>query len=109
MGKTVSTFFYAFFGLNATTFLHNIEGCSSLDAKISCKLLRQSIRFVQLQTRETNECRDNLAAMPSTHKKDKPWDTDDIDKWKVGHYIDLQPVSDITNSRLDRRVHTRGQ
>ena len=21
--------------------------------------------------------------MPSTHKKDKPWDTDDIDKWKV--------------------------
>jgi hypothetical protein len=23
------------------------------------------------------------AAMPSTHKKEKPWDTDDIDKWKV--------------------------
>lgn len=23
------------------------------------------------------------AKMPSTHKKDKPWDTDDIDKWKV--------------------------
>ena len=21
--------------------------------------------------------------MPSTHKKDKPWDTDDVDKWKV--------------------------
>lgn len=21
--------------------------------------------------------------MPSTYKKDKPWDTDDIDKWKV--------------------------
>ncbi len=21
--------------------------------------------------------------MPSTHKKEKPWDTDDIDKWKV--------------------------
>jgi ribosomal RNA assembly protein len=21
--------------------------------------------------------------MPSTHKKDKPWDTDDIDKWKI--------------------------
>ena len=20
--------------------------------------------------------------MPSTHKQDKPWDTDDIDKWK---------------------------
>lgn len=20
--------------------------------------------------------------MPSTHKKDKPWDTEDIDKWK---------------------------
>jgi len=24
-----------------------------------------------------------ITAMPSTHKKDKPWDTDDIDKWKV--------------------------
>jgi len=21
--------------------------------------------------------------MPSTHKQEKPWDTDDIDKWKV--------------------------
>ena len=21
--------------------------------------------------------------MPSTHKKDKPWDTPDIDKWKI--------------------------
>jgi ribosomal RNA assembly protein len=21
--------------------------------------------------------------MPSTYKKDKPWDTDDIDKWKI--------------------------
>lgn len=21
--------------------------------------------------------------MPSTYKKDKPWDTDDIDKWNV--------------------------
>ncbi|RMX71989.1 hypothetical protein D0869_15073 [Hortaea werneckii] len=24
----------------------------------------------------------NTATMPSTYKKDKPWDTDDIDKWK---------------------------
>jgi hypothetical protein len=24
-----------------------------------------------------------ITAMPSTHKKDKPWDTDDIDKWNV--------------------------
>jgi hypothetical protein len=23
------------------------------------------------------------ATMPSTHEKEKPWDTDDIDKWKV--------------------------
>lgn len=27
--------------------------------------------------------RNNTANMPSTHKKEKPWDTDDIDKWKV--------------------------
>jgi hypothetical protein len=25
-----------------------------------------------------------VAKMPSTNNKDKPWDTDDIDKWKVG-------------------------
>ncbi|KAJ9653290.1 ribosomal RNA assembly protein krr1 [Neophaeococcomyces mojaviensis] len=24
--------------------------------------------------------------MPSTHKKDKPWDTDDIDKWKINEF-----------------------
>ncbi|KAK5093891.1 ribosomal RNA assembly protein krr1 [Exophiala xenobiotica] len=24
--------------------------------------------------------------MPSTHKKEKPWDTDDIDKWKVDEF-----------------------
>ncbi|KAL2012568.1 hypothetical protein VTN00DRAFT_93 [Thermoascus crustaceus] len=24
--------------------------------------------------------------MPSTHKKDKPWDTDDIDKWKIEEF-----------------------
>jgi len=29
--------------------------------------------------------------MPSTHKKDKPWDTDDIDKWKVCPF--LTPLS----------------
>lgn len=26
---------------------------------------------------------DTLPSMPSTYKKDKPWDTDDIDKWKI--------------------------
>jgi len=25
-------------------------------------------------------------AMPSTHKKEKPWDTDDIDKWKIDEF-----------------------
>jgi hypothetical protein len=28
--------------------------------------------------------------MPSTYKKDKPWDTDDIDKWKVS--CDQKPL-----------------
>jgi hypothetical protein len=28
----------------------------------------------------------NTAAMPSTHNAEKPWDTDDIDKWKVRYY-----------------------
>lgn len=25
--------------------------------------------------------------MPSTYKKDKPWDTDDIDKWNVRDFF----------------------
>ena len=32
---------------------------------------------------EPNTIRYTAATMPSTYKKDKPWDTDDIDKWKV--------------------------
>lgn len=31
--------------------------------------------------------------MPSTHKKDKPWDTDDIDKWKVSQKSYLNDFS----------------
>jgi len=30
-----------------------------------------------------------IANMPSTYKKDKPWDTDDIDKWKVSRKTSL--------------------
>lgn len=29
--------------------------------------------------------------MPSTYKKDKPWDTDDIDKWKVRQLLTADP------------------
>jgi hypothetical protein len=35
--------------------------------------------------------------MPSTHKRDKPWDTDDIDKWKVSspyHKVPGRPRKD---------------
>ena len=28
-------------------------------------------------------CTDLTFKMPSTYKKEKPWDTNDIDKWKV--------------------------
>ena len=31
--------------------------------------------------------------MPSTHKKDKPWDTDDIDKWKIDPFAPTDNVS----------------
>jgi hypothetical protein len=40
-------------------------------------------------TQRTQHCQFNNRntspkfTMPSTHKKDKPWDTDDIDKWKI--------------------------
>ncbi|KAK6384869.1 ribosomal RNA assembly protein krr1 [Exophiala oligosperma] len=30
--------------------------------------------------------------MPSTHKRDKPWDTDDIDKWKID---DFKPEDNV--------------
>lgn len=35
--------------------------------------------------------------MPSTHKQEKPWDTDDIDKWRVrpNFIILLQSNTDI--------------
>lgn len=36
------------------------------------------IRKTYFHTDEAKE-----TEMPSTHKKEKPWDTDDIDKWKV--------------------------
>lgn len=26
--------------------------------------------------------------MPSTYKRDKPWDTDDIDKWKIDKFTE---------------------
>jgi hypothetical protein len=38
----------------------------------------QEAKFVHKYTPKST-----TRAMPSTHKKDKPWDTDDIDKWKV--------------------------
>lgn len=28
--------------------------------------------------------------MPSTHKQEKPWDTDDIDKWKVSRSMEAR-------------------
>lgn len=31
--------------------------------------------------------------MPSTHNKEKAWDTDDIDKWKVHQLLQLSPFS----------------
>jgi len=40
--------------------------------------------------------------MPSTHKKEKPWDTDDIDKWKVRHLSSKHPSPQAyTPNQLD--------
>ncbi|KAI1614967.1 hypothetical protein EDD37DRAFT_609149 [Exophiala viscosa] len=36
--------------------------------------------------------------MPSTHKKDKPWDTDDIDKWKVEEF---KPEHNVAGTFLE--------
>jgi hypothetical protein len=40
--------------------------------------------------------------MPSTHKKEKPWDTDDIDKWKVRTIIARYPIIVLTSA--DRAI-----
>lgn len=31
--------------------------------------------------------------MPSTHKKDKPWDTEDVDKWKEDGFAPADNVA----------------
>ena len=38
--------------------------------------------------------------MPSTYKKDKPWDTDDIDKWEVSESVtEIYTVSSLICDR----------
>ncbi|KAF2094278.1 eukaryotic type KH-domain (KH-domain type I) [Rhizodiscina lignyota] len=39
--------------------------------------------------------------MPSTYKKDKPWDTDDIDKWKACHALNLHCYCEADRSQID--------
>lgn len=47
--------------------------------------------------------------MPSTHNAEKPWDTDDIDKWMVA-LTPLKPFESVADvHHLDRRIQTRGQ
>jgi hypothetical protein len=45
--------------------------------------------------------------MPSTHKRDKPWDTDDIDKWKVCvPCLDSSPTADTANRSRNSSLAT---
>ena len=37
--------------------------------------------------------------MPGTYEKDKPWDTDDIDKWKVHGALRNNPANRTDNHR----------
>lgn len=37
--------------------------------------------------------------MPSTYKRDKPWDTDDIDKWKVRYITQIQNIETLEPNR----------
>jgi hypothetical protein len=39
--------------------------------------------------------------MPSTHKREKPWDTDDIDKWKASSTKIQSPKTAIANQPQD--------
>lgn len=56
------------------------------------------------------------ADMPSTHNVDKPWDTDDVDKWKVCYapfsidcLVKKNIKADFLLLRADRRVQARRQ
>jgi hypothetical protein len=58
---------------------------ASGDKSGPCTLVEHPIakcRKVAFTNFEVNE-KFATTDMPSTHKKEKPWDTDDIDKWKV--------------------------
>lgn len=45
--------------------------------------------------------------MPSTYKREKPWDTDDIDKWAVCILMNRIENILVTKSFLDRAVQAR--
>lgn len=53
----------------------------------TCTLVEYPIaKFRKVANANTTSQRKlSTTKMPSTHKKEKPWDTDDIDKWKVRH------------------------
>lgn len=40
--------------------------------------------------------------MPSTYNRDKPWDTEDVDKWKVKLSFDKNSPFPPANSRLQQ-------
>ncbi|KAG6169372.1 hypothetical protein E4U11_004165 [Claviceps purpurea] len=45
--------------------------------------------------------------MPSTHKKEKPWDTDDIDKWKVDTLLQRTMRMDFYRRVIYREVYPK--
>ena len=57
--------------------------------------LRNSSTFFASPTSTRSDNYSLLGIMPSTYKKEKPWDTDDIDKWNVG----LSDIARIVHQR----------
>jgi len=64
-----------------------IQITATFSARCTSKLqpnLHQN--FFKSQVRAHTNYPTTKVKMPSTHKKEKPWDTDDIDKWKASYF-----------------------
>jgi hypothetical protein len=55
----------------------------SLEINRNLGALNSAPQHLNLAKKFLSHSHKQNATMPSTHNAEKPWDTDDIDKWKV--------------------------
>ena len=85
--------------------IHTQSGKRPVGRKSCPATVFHSLSPAQLHRRPSN--------MPSTYKKDKPWDTDDIDKWNVRYkdkkrgILHFKSFSFANLNICDRRNHSK--